>query len=256
MSSDVPFTPPAAEETSAHQARQHRIVPVQQRARTDNPSGDPEGRRFALDQLFLKALAPGVRAERPGIFRPRRALVLALPRRARRPEDRETAHKDETGNPCGVHRAQEMSGRVDRVALMRFVAAAHFRRRVHDDPGARDRVGWNAVAEVRDDPLGHIRVLGVRRAADSPDAGERPRDLSAEKAARARHHGELRGAAGRRAGSGGPRLARRRFNLGRECFEEVRDAKQMLGLNRRGAARGHGAVERCDQLGESRVTGA
>src|SRR3989442_5205856 len=76
---------PRAEEVAAHQARKLGLALVHQRARTDDPYVDAKCPRFTLYQLFLQTLAPGVRAKRSRIGRARSPLVLALPRRARRP---------------------------------------------------------------------------------------------------------------------------------------------------------------------------
>ena len=54
---------PPAEQTPAHQARQRRLVPVHERSGPDDAGRDPERRRFALDQLLLQTLAPGVRRQ-------------------------------------------------------------------------------------------------------------------------------------------------------------------------------------------------
>ena len=113
---------PAAEQTPAHQARQRRLVPVHERSGPDDPNRNPEGRGFALRQLLLQTLAPGVRTKASRISRAWRVLVLALPRGPRWSDHREAAHKDEPLDIGGVHRMKKVTRRIDRVALMLGVA--------------------------------------------------------------------------------------------------------------------------------------
>ena len=78
---------PAAEQAPAHQPRQCRVAPVDERSGPDHARRDSERGRFTFDELFLQTLAPGVGAERPRVLRPRCALVLSFPRCARWPQD-------------------------------------------------------------------------------------------------------------------------------------------------------------------------
>ena len=71
--------------------------------------GDAERRGFALDQLFLQGLAPGVGAEQPRVAG-RGAFVLPLPRCARRPQHREAADEDETRHAVRLHRVAADAG--------------------------------------------------------------------------------------------------------------------------------------------------
>ena len=90
--------------------------------------------RIAIPSAAASRSAISSCRDLPQVYGPRirgsrrawRALVLTLRRRARRSDHRKAAHEDEAPDASGVHRLQEMTGGVDRVALMLGVACRRF----------------------------------------------------------------------------------------------------------------------------------
>src|SRR5204862_2445696 len=94
-----------------------------------------------------------------------------------------------------------------------------------------------------------------RSAADAANALERADDLRAQKAASARDSNERCAVlANRSADCDGS--CTRRLNPPHQILEQGSHAKQVLGWNRRGCARGDGVMERVNQVREARIAPA
>ena len=82
-----------------------------------------------------------------------------------------------------------MLGRGDRVPPVIVVSARRFRGRVHDNVGTGERVSGQPAAQIGGHPLADVRVVWPRSASDASYRTQGPRQLGAEKTARAGDHG-------------------------------------------------------------------
>jgi hypothetical protein len=89
-------------------------------------------------------------------------LVLALPRRARRPQHRQAADENEPPNARVVHRVKQMTGRIDRVPLMGGEISGRLGGGVDDDVRTVERCRRHALAQVRGDPFMNVGVVDSR----------------------------------------------------------------------------------------------
>ena len=179
---------PAAEERPSHQARQRRVVEINERSGPDDPCGNAELRGFALDQFLLHALAPGIRTEATRIRE-----AAACPRPGAPTACAAVAARTGCSRARGAGRRPRAS-RAAGAAWRRWCCAdgprsrptspprhapRHRRRRAPRAPGPRSE---SATTHSR-----RLRRVRPSVASDAAHVGERPRDLGAEKPARAGH---------------------------------------------------------------------
>ena len=185
---------PASEQMPAHQPRQRRI----RRRRRARPgrmmrTAMPSARRLPLDERFLQRLAPDVGAEsdRSPAGRGVRSSCRSHGVRGGRSTDRLlTSTSRETPASCIARSRWRVASIVFRWCAAKSPAVSAAACTTTSAPASAS--GETPRLRSATTHSSHVRIVGVRGAADAADAIERARDLAAEESAGAGHDDQRR----------------------------------------------------------------